>query len=118
MSTITEDYVLAPQKKCQKIAGGVSAMTWSRWEQSGSDEPVEAADLDAPGETAQTDEPDGSEKPKFPTAYVINGRKYYSLADLYPWLEAHKGKPTNEIPDAEVGRIKGRAALSVRTSNV
>ncbi len=103
MSLIHNDYELAPQKVCQKIAGGVCAMTWSRWEKSGSGEPVGAVDLDMPDE---------SDKTKFPTAYVIRGRKYYCLAELYQWLETHRGKPTGEIPDAEAGRQKGRTALA------
>ena len=118
MSTNTEGFVLAPQKKCQIIAGGVSTMTWSRWENSESVEPDAVVDLDAPEGPTQTDKPDESGEPKFPTAYVIKGRKYYSLDELYQWLEAHRGKPTNEIPDAEAGREKGRATLSIRTGNV
>ncbi len=112
MSANNNDFVLAPQKKCQKIAGGVSAMTWSRWEPSASVGSEGAVDLDVAEEANQSAEPDGAYSPKFPTAYVINGRKYYSLTELYQWLETHRGKPTNEIPDAEAGREKGRAALS------
>lgn len=106
MSTNTEELVLAPQSKCQEIAGGVSAMTWSRWARSAPTHPEDA------GGNVKSD------RPQFPTAFVIKGRKYYSLAELYLWLEAHRGVPTGKIPDAEAGRIKGRAALSVKTSNV
>ena len=91
------EFELATQKACQKIAGDICAMTWYRWEQGGLGDPGKADELD---------------KPKFPTAYVIRGRKYYCLAELYQWLEAHRGKPTGEIPDAEAGRQKGRAALA------
>ena len=85
---------LLTDAQVREMFGGISTMTLHRWRHA------------APP------------KIPFPPPIRINGRNYNpenGLAD-YVQAQAEADSPTNIIPNADEGRVKGRASLSAKNT--
>ena len=75
-----QDLQLIPQPRAQELLG-VSAMTLWRWQKQAA----------------------------FPKAKTIRGRKYFRAVEIETWIDKQQSDAVRVIPNADAGRVKGRA---------